>query len=247
MVRHLLAGCETCLAAAQSLFLPGKEADYSGVLRRVELAAVLARNDVEVERRLGAEVWEQVLRALDAGGRLLAVRNEPGFCCWGLYERVLQEAAQVIRRKPVEAADLAHLAIEIADSLDVGSYGEERVQDYRAAAWSALGNAKRLAGDFSGAQEALEAAGEALARGTGDPLEKDIYGLPPEEAAKVPSVPPTLMDTLTALDRHNDFLRKGDVFSEDLIKNWVQYKYDKEIIPSQQRPTPYEFYLYFDQ
>lgn len=172
VVRHLLAGCESCLAAARGLFFPAEEADYAGVLRRMDLAAVLAWNDVDVERRLGAEIWEQVLRPLDSGGRLLAVRNEPGFCCWGLHERVLQEAAQVVRSAPVEAADLAHLALVIAEALDPRLYGEERIEDFRAAAWSALANAKRLAGDFSGAQEAQEAAEEALARGTGDPLEK---------------------------------------------------------------------------
>lgn len=78
----------------------------------------------------------------------------------------------MMRKKPLEAADLAHLALDVAGSLDVGSYGEERIQDFRAAAWSALGNAKRLAGDLSGAGKALEAAGEALACGTGDLLEQ---------------------------------------------------------------------------
>ncbi len=81
----------------------------------------------------------------------------------------------------------------------------------------------------------------------GDPLDKDIYGLPPEEAAKVPSVPATLNDALNNFKRGNEFLRMGDVFTEDMIHNWIQYKYEKEIIPSYQRPTPYEFHLYYDQ
>jgi tetratricopeptide (TPR) repeat protein len=172
VVRHLLAGCESCLATARNLFFPGAEADYSGVLRRLGLAAVLAQNNVEVERRLGAEIWEQVLKPLDAGGRLLAIRNDPQLRLWGVHERVLQEAAGVVRKKPVDATDLAHLALAVAESLDPRSYGEERIQDFRAAAWSTLGNTKRLAGDLQGATEALEAAGEALARGTRDPLEE---------------------------------------------------------------------------
>jgi tetratricopeptide (TPR) repeat protein len=171
VVRHLLSGCEACLALARRCFFPGEEADAAAVLRRLELAGVLAWNEVEVERRHGAEVWERVLRRLDAGGRLLAVRNDPRLRVWGVYERVLREAGLVLRSEPVEAADLAHLALAVADSLDPASYGEERIQDYRAAAWSAVGNAKRLAGDFPGAQAALEAAGTALARGTRDPLE----------------------------------------------------------------------------
>ncbi len=80
----------------------------------------------------------------------------------------------------------------------------------------------------------------------GQPLEKDIYGLPPEEAAAVPSVPRTLDEALSNLREDNEFLRRGDVFSSDLIETWLQYKYEKEIIPIQQRPIPYEFYLYFD-
>jgi glutamine synthetase len=80
----------------------------------------------------------------------------------------------------------------------------------------------------------------------GDPLEKDIYGLSPQELAKVPSVPATLDKAMEALKDGSSFLRKGDVFTEDLIETWIDYKYTREIIPMQQRPTPYEFFLYFD-
>lgn len=172
VVRHLLAGCEPCLALARSLVFPGPEADYSAVLRRLELAGMLACNDVEVERRLGDELWERILKPLDAGGRLLAVRSDSRLRIWGLHERVLREAAVSMRREPVEAADLAHLALAVAESLDPGVYGEERIQDLRAGAWTALGNAKRLAGDFPGAREALDAAQQALALGSGDLLEE---------------------------------------------------------------------------
>ncbi len=80
----------------------------------------------------------------------------------------------------------------------------------------------------------------------GQPLDKDIYGLPPEEAARVPAVPATLELSLQALKRDHEFLLKGDVFSKDLIETWISYKMDKEILPMQQRPVPYEFHLYFD-
>lgn len=80
----------------------------------------------------------------------------------------------------------------------------------------------------------------------GDPLDKDIYGLPPQEAAAIPSVPGTLEESLNHLRENCSFLKKGDVFSEDLIDTWVQYKIDKEIRPVQQRPVPYEFHLYYD-
>ncbi len=80
----------------------------------------------------------------------------------------------------------------------------------------------------------------------GDPLDKDIYGLPPEEAAKVPSIPGSLEESLQNMKLHGDFLKKGDVFSTELIETWINWKIEKEIRPIQQRPVPYEFYLYYD-
>ncbi|MFN7728188.1 MAG: type I glutamate--ammonia ligase [Bdellovibrio sp.] len=80
----------------------------------------------------------------------------------------------------------------------------------------------------------------------GDPLDKDIYGLSPQEAAKVPSIPGSLEEALVNLKEKSDFLKKGDAFSEDFLETWIQYKVDKEIRPIQQRPVPYEFHLYYD-
>lgn len=80
----------------------------------------------------------------------------------------------------------------------------------------------------------------------GDPLEKDIYGLAPEEAANVPSVPASLEEALENASKNNDFLLKGDVFTKDLLETWCNYKMDNEVLPLQQRPTPYEFHLYYD-
>jgi len=80
----------------------------------------------------------------------------------------------------------------------------------------------------------------------GDPLEKDIYGLPPEELSKVRSVPATLDRALSALEVDHEFLLKGDVFPKGFVDSWIEYKYDREIIPLLQRPSPFEFYLYYD-
>ena len=80
----------------------------------------------------------------------------------------------------------------------------------------------------------------------GDPLDKDIYGLSPQELAQVPSVPATLDKALENLKEGSGFLRKGDVFSEDMVETYIDYKYTREVIPMQQRPTPYEFALYYD-
>jgi glutamine synthetase len=80
----------------------------------------------------------------------------------------------------------------------------------------------------------------------GDPLDKDIYGLSPQEAQLIPSVPASLEESLRALQEDSAFLRRGDVFSEDLITSWIDYKMEKEVRQVQQRPVPYEFYLYYD-
>ena len=80
----------------------------------------------------------------------------------------------------------------------------------------------------------------------GDPMDKDIYGLPPQELAQIPAVPANLEGSIEALSQDNDFLRRGDVFSDDFLNNWLEYKVDREIRPMQQRPVPYEFFLYFD-
>ena len=80
----------------------------------------------------------------------------------------------------------------------------------------------------------------------GEPLEKDLYELEPEEAAKIKSTPGSLGEVLDALEKDHDFLLKGDVFTEDLISTWITYKREKELAPVNLRPVPYEFYLYFD-
>ena len=80
----------------------------------------------------------------------------------------------------------------------------------------------------------------------GDPLDKDIYDLPPEELKNVPSTPETLSASLRALADDHEYLLKGDVFTEDVIHTWINYKFDKEIKPMALQPHPYEFGLYYD-
>ncbi len=80
----------------------------------------------------------------------------------------------------------------------------------------------------------------------GDPLEKDIYDMAPEELQDVPSTPGTLTQALEALADDHEYLLKGDVFTEDVIKTWIDYKTDKEINPMALQPHPYEFALYYD-
>jgi glutamine synthetase len=80
----------------------------------------------------------------------------------------------------------------------------------------------------------------------GEPLDKDIYALSPEELKKVPSTPGSLEEALSALEADHEFLLKGDVFTPDVIEKWIEYKIDAEVNPVRTRPHPYEFALYFD-
>jgi glutamine synthetase len=80
----------------------------------------------------------------------------------------------------------------------------------------------------------------------GPPLDKDIYDLGPEELAKVPSMPASLDEALDCLARDHQFLLKGDVFTEDLLSTYIEYKREKEVDAMRLRPHPYEFALYYD-
>jgi len=80
----------------------------------------------------------------------------------------------------------------------------------------------------------------------GEPIDKDLYELAPEEAEKVKSTPGSLGEVLTALEKDHAWLLKGDVFTRDLIDTWISYKREKELAQVNLRPVPYEFFLYFD-
>ena len=78
------------------------------------------------------------------------------------------------------------------------------------------------------------------------PLDKDIYELDAEEKAMIANVPGSLQESLAALEADHEFLLKGDVFSEDVIETWLDYKQTREVEQVALRPHPWEFYLYHD-
>ncbi len=80
----------------------------------------------------------------------------------------------------------------------------------------------------------------------GDPLDKNIYSLTPEELADVPSMPGSLEEALDNLAEDHEFLLKGDVFTQDVIDTWIEYKMENEVNELRLRPHPYEFTLYYD-
>ena len=80
----------------------------------------------------------------------------------------------------------------------------------------------------------------------GEPIDKDIYELEPEEKCRIKSTPGSLLEVLEALDKDHDFLLEGDVFSQDLLDTWINYKRKNEYDAVALRPHPYEFHLYYD-
>ncbi len=80
----------------------------------------------------------------------------------------------------------------------------------------------------------------------GKPLDKNIYALAPEELKDIPSVPSSLEESLKELQKDHAYLKKGDVFTQDAIDMWIEYKMTEEVDPMRLRPTPYEFALYYD-
>jgi glutamine synthetase len=78
------------------------------------------------------------------------------------------------------------------------------------------------------------------------PVDKDLYELPPEEAAAVAQAPTSLESVIDRLEEDHEYLTEGDVFTEDLIQTWISLKRDSEIAVVNVRPTPAEFELYFD-
>jgi len=79
----------------------------------------------------------------------------------------------------------------------------------------------------------------------GSPKEGDIFSLPERELQRIPTLPATLEEALDALEKDQDFLKVGDVFTEDLIQAWLSFK-RKEVEEVRIRIQPHEYALYYD-
>ena len=99
-----------------------------------------------------------------------------------------------------------------------------------------LGFAAQLMAGLDGIRNRIEPA---------EPIDKDLYELPPEEAADIQKAPASLEEALRALEEDHEFLLEGDVFTEEIIRTWIDYKRETEIAPLSLRPNPYEFELYY--
>ena len=80
----------------------------------------------------------------------------------------------------------------------------------------------------------------------GEPVDKDLYDLEPEELSAIEQVPDSLDKVLDALEADHDFLLEGDVFTPDFIEKYIEYKREEEVDAVRLRPHPHEFFLYHD-
>lgn len=80
----------------------------------------------------------------------------------------------------------------------------------------------------------------------GDPLDRDIYDMPAEELAEVPKACASLEESLNALKEDHEFLLRGDVFTQDVVDTWIDYKMTNEVDALRLRPHPFEFCMYYD-
>jgi glutamine synthetase len=79
-----------------------------------------------------------------------------------------------------------------------------------------------------------------------EPMDKDLYDLPPEEKAMVKQVPGSLEQVLDTLEGDHQWLLEGGVFTQDVIDTWIEYKRTNEVDAVRLRPHPHEFALYYD-
>jgi len=79
-----------------------------------------------------------------------------------------------------------------------------------------------------------------------EPIDKDLYDLPPQEFASVKQTPGSLPEVLDALQADHEYLLDGGVFTPDLVETWIAWKRENEIDPVALRPTPHEFAMYYD-
>lgn len=175
-----LSRCPRCEARLLELLAAGPAPSHRGLVRRVWEAARPALEgraaDLRRERAAAEELWA-ALAALPAGERLAAVtavETEPRYASLGLCERLVDEARQATFDSPREALEQFALALSVARHLDPDRYGRGAVEAARARAWAFLGNARRVLGDFRGAEEGFEAAEEHLFRSWLDPLDEAL-------------------------------------------------------------------------
>ena len=173
LLRSLLPPPRGSARRGKVLRLPSPETDYSQALERS--AVHLRERQIGLDReRAEADLLFAELTRHRSERQLLVLGNDSRFRTWGLLEKLLDESQAQRLASRTESERLARLALGLADRLDPDLYGESRLDDLRARAWSYIAEARRLRSDFAGAGEAFDRAHDHLRTGTGDPLERAL-------------------------------------------------------------------------
>ncbi len=149
----------------------GETPRYDEAFHKTEVRLTEAQSRVRRERSLAAVQWAS-LEGHPPARRLVMVRNDERLHHWGLFDLLLDRSRDTVETDGAAALSLAELALAVAERLDADIYGAERVADFKTAALAALGDARRLNGDFAGARLAFSQARMHLEMGTGDILEE---------------------------------------------------------------------------
>lgn len=164
------AWLDSVLANVSALERPGGQ-EYQRAFDRAFTKLDLESDRLSASRAAAPELLAELL-AQPPQGRHLLIRNLARFQSWGLAELMLQEAERVQAADSGRSAELARLALAVADRLGISAEIEAFVHDLRARAWSQIGNASRVSNDLVAAEAAFETAWSYHRQGSGDPLEK---------------------------------------------------------------------------
>jgi len=145
--------------------------DYDSALDQAMYRFRSRQCALEQERSEAVDLYAKLLEESPEHRKVL-VRKTPKFQTWGLLELVLDEGRRAAQKAPTSGEPLVRLALTLADHLEAAYYGQERIDDLRARAWSVLGNTLRLKSELPSAEAAFDIAERYLRRGTGDPLER---------------------------------------------------------------------------
>lgn len=180
VILHLLPGCPSCQEVTAAWWTLGLEAlppavserfQYDGTVERVYDRVRHARAGLEAEREQARRNLAE-LETRSVSRWLSHVQGDSRFHTWGFCELMLDRSEEARQAGGMDSSGLAGLAVAVSGRIDPAVHPPLLVQELRARAWTCYADARRVAGDLAGAEEALRRAEAHLLRGTGDRLEK---------------------------------------------------------------------------
>jgi tetratricopeptide (TPR) repeat protein len=182
VMKHLLSGCESCRRlAGDSWQIPQQRQlhddlalEESESLQRVTERLAAYTMQLERDRVAAPALIDELMQQPQARRRIL-LENSSRYCIWAVADRALDDSQKQIAHDPERALGLAELGLDVAQRLNPLETGQHIVHDIQGRAWGTLANARRVLSDLRGAEAAFHKAEEALAAGTGDPLEEARY------------------------------------------------------------------------